>query len=121
MSALENIKQIAEKATGWRQPSSDDMARLVHPVEAVSFRFDDDGAIPNHPHWPLMLYPGAVQLPSEFDIRRRYSNSCLRPTAGALPGATGSMNTRIIIRVFMKCSALRAATPRFVSAAYMGA
>ena len=26
------------------------------------FRFADDGLIPNHPTWPLLLYGGAVDL-----------------------------------------------------------
>lgn len=29
--------------------------------------FKDDGVIPNHPHWPLILYRGAVRLPSHLD------------------------------------------------------
>ncbi|TJX41447.1 MAG: cupin, partial [Mesorhizobium sp.] len=32
-----------------------------------AFRFEDDGIIPNHPHWPLVVYRGVVKLPAEFD------------------------------------------------------
>ena len=35
--------------------------------KANSFRFKDDGVIPNHPKWPLILYRGAVDLPDAFD------------------------------------------------------
>ena len=30
-------------------------------------RFRDDGIIPNHPRWPLILYRGAVCLPGALD------------------------------------------------------
>jgi uncharacterized protein YjlB len=67
MSTLEKIRKIAEKATGWRRPSASDVTQLVHSVEAETCRFEDDGIIPNHPSWPLIVYPRAVQLPAEFD------------------------------------------------------
>ena len=35
--------------------------------KANSFRFKDDGIVPNHPKWPLILYRGAVVLPDAFD------------------------------------------------------
>lgn len=35
--------------------------------KANTFHFKDDGVIPNHPHWPLILYRGALKLPGQFD------------------------------------------------------
>ena len=31
------------------------------------FRFRDDGKIPNHPRWPVIVYWNAVQLPRTLD------------------------------------------------------
>ena len=67
MPIIEKIKEIAEKATGWSRPSGEALARLVRQRKANSFRFEDDGIIPNHPKWPLVLYRGAVALPDGFD------------------------------------------------------
>ena len=33
----------------------------------ATFRFKDDGAVPNHPRWPLIHYRGPVNLPSGVD------------------------------------------------------
>ena len=40
---------------------------LVRDSEPHLFVFEDDGVIPNHPHWPLIVYRSAVRLPPEFD------------------------------------------------------
>lgn len=40
---------------------------LVRNRKASEFRFADDGFIPNHPRWPLVVYRDAVSLPQEFD------------------------------------------------------
>ncbi|TGR60129.1 cupin, partial [bacterium M00.F.Ca.ET.194.01.1.1] len=37
------------------------MAQLVRKLEPLTFRFADDGLVPNHPRWPMLVYPGAVQ------------------------------------------------------------
>jgi len=67
MPVLEDVKRVAETLTGWRRPSTADLAALVRPRKAMAFRFKDDGLIPNHPRWPLILYRGAVRLPPAFD------------------------------------------------------
>lgn len=36
---------------------------VVQSVEVQSYRFEDDGAIPNNPHLPLLVYPGVLSLP----------------------------------------------------------
>jgi uncharacterized protein YjlB len=35
--------------------------------EPLAFRFAGDGLVPNHPRWPLLVYPGAVTLPEGAD------------------------------------------------------
>lgn len=67
MPITEKIKEIAEKATGWARPSGEQLAKLVRERKANNFRFKDDGIVPNHPKWPLILYRGAVVLPDAFD------------------------------------------------------
>jgi uncharacterized protein YjlB len=67
MPALESVKKIAEKITGWSRPSRKDLAALVRSRKANTFRFKDDGIIPNHPNWPLVIYRGAVHFPEELD------------------------------------------------------
>ena len=67
MAVLENIKRAAERATGWSRPSEDQLARLLRKRKPAAFRFKDEGLIPNHPTWPLVIYRGAVKLPEELD------------------------------------------------------
>jgi uncharacterized protein YjlB len=65
MSLLEDVKRITEKATGWKRP--DDPQGLLRERKPQTFRFDDDGLIPNHPAWPLVIYKSAVRLPETLD------------------------------------------------------
>src|SRR5262245_14845559 len=67
MPIREKMKEIAERATGWARPSGEELSRLVRERKPRSFRFKDDGIIPNHPEWSLILYRGAVALPDTFD------------------------------------------------------
>jgi uncharacterized protein YjlB len=67
MPALETLKKIAEKATGWSRPRAGDLDSLVCVRKPRTILFKDDGIIPNHPHWPLLLYQAAVRLDARFD------------------------------------------------------
>jgi uncharacterized protein YjlB len=67
MPALETSKKIVEKITGWSRPTQSELATLVRMRKANAFRFRDDGVVPNHPKWPLILYRGAVHLPDSLD------------------------------------------------------
>ena len=66
MILLENIKRIAEKATGWRRP--DDPQALLRERKPQTYQFTDDGVIPNHPRWPFVVYRSAVRLPESLDL-----------------------------------------------------
>jgi uncharacterized protein YjlB len=65
MSLLEDAKRITEKATGWKRP--DDPKALLRERKAQTYRFKDDGLIPNHPKWPLIIYKSVVRLPKDLD------------------------------------------------------
>jgi hypothetical protein len=65
MSILKNIARIAEKATGWRK--SDDLRSLLCERKPQIYRFKDDGVVPNHPLWPLVIYKSAVRSPECLD------------------------------------------------------
>ena len=67
MAILEDVKKLAERVTGWGRPAPDDLADLVRARQPRTFRFKDDGVVPNHPRWPLVLYRGAVKLAKAFD------------------------------------------------------
>jgi uncharacterized protein YjlB len=65
MMLLENIKRLAEKAAGGRP--ADVPRALVRERKPQTYLFRDDGVIPNHPRWPLIIYQGAVRLPQQID------------------------------------------------------
>jgi uncharacterized protein YjlB/alkylated DNA repair dioxygenase AlkB len=67
MSLLEDGKKVVESVTGWRRPSKDDLDHLVRDRKANTFQFKDDGVVPNHPHWPLIVYRRVVNLPTDLD------------------------------------------------------
>jgi uncharacterized protein YjlB len=74
MPAMETIKRLAEKATGWSRPDAARLPDLVRPRKPRTFRFKDDGLVPNHPDFPLILYRGAVRLPRELDPAAVYED-----------------------------------------------
>jgi len=67
MPVLETLKKITGKVTGWARPAPDDLDRLVRARKPRTYRFKDDGIIPNHPRWPLILYRGAVRPNKDLD------------------------------------------------------
>ena len=67
MPVLESLKQVAEKATGLARPSRREIGALVRIRKASASKFKDDGVIPNNARWPMLLYRGAVSLPSKLD------------------------------------------------------
>jgi len=67
MPILEDLKEYAERATGIRRPGKRAALDLVRPRKPHTVRFKDDGLIPNHPRWPLILYRGAVDIEGRSD------------------------------------------------------
>jgi hypothetical protein len=102
MSPMEDVKRVAEKATGWKRP--DDPQALLRDRKPQTYRFKDDGLIPNHPTWPLVIYKNPVRLPQSLDPAA-YSKSCLTAMVGEIHGATASTTMSIIIRASTRSSA----------------
>jgi uncharacterized protein YjlB len=67
MTVVETLKKITEKATGWARPGQDALGKLIRARKPQTYRFKDDGIIPNHPRWPLVIYRGPVRLAEAFD------------------------------------------------------
>jgi len=67
MPILEDLKEYAERATGIRRPGKRAAPDLVRPRKPHTVRFKDDGLVPNHPRWPLILYRGAVDVEGRHD------------------------------------------------------
>jgi uncharacterized protein YjlB len=65
MSLLEDVKRVAEKATGWKRP--DDPRALLRERKPRTYKFKDDGLIPNHPRWPFIIYKSVIRLPAALD------------------------------------------------------
>jgi len=67
MPIAETGKALVEKLTGWARPSREDVERAIRVRKPHKFRFKDDGVIPNHPFWPLILYKAPLRLTSALD------------------------------------------------------
>jgi uncharacterized protein YjlB len=67
MALLEDVKKSTERITGWQRPSADQVTGLLRRAKPGMFRFRDDGKIPNHPRWPVIIYWSVIQLPRAFD------------------------------------------------------
>ncbi len=64
---LEDLKKSTERLTGWRRPDAGTLATLLRDGRVGTFYFRDDGLIPNHPRWPLIILWRAVRLPRSLD------------------------------------------------------
>ena len=67
MPILEDLKEYAERATGLRRPGKRKAPDLAQARKPHAVRFKDDGLVPNHPRWPLIIYRGAVDLDERHD------------------------------------------------------
>jgi uncharacterized protein YjlB len=67
MALLEELKKSTERITGWQRPARQQASALLRRCKRGMFRFSDDGKIPNHPRWPVIIYWSAVHLPRTLD------------------------------------------------------
>src|SRR5260370_34058990 len=76
MGVLESVKERIEKVTGWKRPSRGDLRDAVRSRKPNSFRFKDDGVVPNNPKLPFILYRGPVSLADDFDPTAVFAKRC---------------------------------------------
>jgi uncharacterized protein YjlB len=62
MYLTETLKRTVEKVTGRGKPSDRQARAAVSRRKPKTFRFKDDGLIPNNPELPVVIYPRAVAL-----------------------------------------------------------
>jgi uncharacterized protein YjlB len=67
MALLEELKKTTERITGWQRPTPEQASALLRRCKRGMFCFSDDGKIPNHPRWPVIIYWSAVHLPRTLD------------------------------------------------------
>lgn len=67
MTVLQTIKTAAQRLTGSGRPQRADPKSLIRASKAATFEFEDDGFVPNHPRWPLIIYRSAVILRDGLD------------------------------------------------------
>jgi uncharacterized protein YjlB len=67
MPLLEDVKKLAEKATGIARPKATDLNALVRMRKPNLYSFRDDGETPNNPTFPLIHYRSPVQLDEAYD------------------------------------------------------
>ena len=67
MSLVETLKKTIERVTGRGRPGRRELGALVRPRKARALRFKDDGLVPNHPKWPLIVYRSPVRLAESLD------------------------------------------------------
>jgi hypothetical protein len=66
MGVLESVKEKIEKVTGWKRPSRSDLRDAVRSRKPNSFRFKDDGVVPNNPKLPT--YDGRLLRCHALDL-----------------------------------------------------
>jgi hypothetical protein len=120
MPALETVKKIAERLTGWTRPSGAALAELLRERKANTFHFKDDGIIPNHPRWPLIIYRSPIRLPKDLDPAAVFEE-LFRKNGWGQSWRTGFTTMCTIIPEFTRCSVSPAAPPRCSSAASVDA
>jgi uncharacterized protein YjlB len=68
MPIVEDLKEYAERATGLRRPGKREAANFFsRRRKPNTVCFKDDGLVPNHPRWPLIIYRGTVGLDERHD------------------------------------------------------
>lgn len=67
MPIADQIKNYARKMTE-RRPDAAMLQGMLRTRKELARRFSDDGIVPNHPRWPLIVYRGAIRVDeNKFD------------------------------------------------------
>jgi uncharacterized protein YjlB len=67
MPILEDVKEHLERAMVLRRPGKREAADLARTRKPATLSFKDDGLVPNHPRWPLIIYRNAIDLGDGHD------------------------------------------------------
>ena len=119
MPILEDVKEYVQRATGLRRPGKKEAPDLARPRKPQTARFKDDGLIPNHPRWPLVIYRRAVDLGDGHDPAA-VMEDLFEANGWGKPGGTASTTTSTTTLAYTRCSASRAARGGCASAATKG-
>jgi uncharacterized protein YjlB len=66
MPLKDQVKNYARKLVEDR-PDAAAVRRAARSGKPITYRFRDDGIVPNHPRWPLIVYRRAIALSPKFD------------------------------------------------------
>ena len=116
MRTSDEIKRGAGTKAARSRPTIGAVRAPLREDEPHAFHFHDDGLIPNHPTWPLLLYCAARDSRSS-STAPRLSRNCLAGTAGEDRGATACIPSHTTTRKFTRRSELPGAPRRSFSAA----
>ena len=61
MLLKDQIKNFARKALE-AKPNRDALARMLRKPKPLTAMFSDDGIVPNHPRWPLVVYRNVIRF-----------------------------------------------------------
>lgn len=66
MPIRDQVKNYARK---WieKRPAPDEARGMARRHKLSTHRFSDDGIVPNHRHWPLIVYRGAIRFSNDYD------------------------------------------------------
>jgi len=66
MPLKDQIKNFTRKLVE-NKPGADALADMVHLGKVTDIFFEDDGIVPNHPRWPLIVHRASVHFRGGFD------------------------------------------------------
>ena len=66
MVLQDQLKNVARKIIE-KKPGDETLRRSVRSRKPHTIMFVDDGIVPNHPRWPLIIYRGAVRTKGSKD------------------------------------------------------
>jgi uncharacterized protein YjlB len=66
MPLKDQVKNFARKLIE-PQPDDDQLRQALRKPNPRSFMFADDGIVPNHPRWPLIIHRRALTFPARVD------------------------------------------------------
>ena len=66
MPLKDQIKNYAKKLIE-SKPDGAALQTIVRARKPATYQFDDDGIVPNHSRWPVIVYRKAIRFPRDYD------------------------------------------------------